>query len=44
MRFKTLALLAVVALAAMPLRAQTNPTGTISGKVVDQDGRWVAAP
>ena len=38
MRFKTLALLAVVALAAMPLRAQTNPTGTISGKVVDQDG------
>ena len=38
MRLKIVALLAAVLLAAVPLRAQTNPTGTISGKVVDQDG------
>jgi hypothetical protein len=38
MRLKIVALLAVVLLGAVPLRAQTNPTGTISGKVVDQDG------
>ena len=38
MRLKIVALLAAVLLAAVPLRAQTNPTGTISGKVVDQEG------
>jgi len=38
MRLKIVALLVGVLLAAVPLRAQTNPTGTISGKVVDQDG------
>jgi len=38
MRLKIVALLGAVLLAAVPLRAQTNPTGTISGKVVDQDG------
>jgi outer membrane receptor for ferrienterochelin and colicin len=38
MRLKIVALLAAVVLAAVPLRAQTNPTGTISGKVTDQDG------
>jgi outer membrane receptor for ferrienterochelin and colicin len=38
MRLKIFALLAAVALAAVPLRAQTNPTGIISGKVVDQEG------
>ncbi len=38
MRLKIVALLAAVVLAAVPLRAQTNPTGTISGKVADQDG------
>jgi hypothetical protein len=38
MRLKIVALLGAVLLAAVPLRAQTNPTGTISGKVTDQDG------
>ncbi|PYQ03608.1 MAG: hypothetical protein DMF82_12850 [Acidobacteria bacterium] len=38
MRVKIVALLAAVVLAAVPLWAQTNPTGTISGKVTDQDG------
>ena len=38
MRLKIVALLAAVVLAAVPLRAQTNPTGTISGKVTDQEG------
>jgi hypothetical protein len=38
MRLKIVALLAVVLLGAVPLRAQTAHTGTISGKVVDQDG------
>jgi outer membrane receptor protein involved in Fe transport len=38
MRLKIVALLAAAVLAAVPLRAQTNPTGTISGKVTDQDG------
>ena len=38
MRMKVFPLLAAVLLAALPLRAQTNPTGTISGKVVDPDG------
>jgi hypothetical protein len=38
MRLKIVALLAAVVLSAVPLRAQTNPTGTISGRVVDQDG------
>jgi hypothetical protein len=38
MRLKIVALLVAVLLAAVPLRAQTNPTGTISGKVTDQDG------
>ena len=31
-------LVAMVLLAALPLSAQTNPTGIISGKVVDPDG------
>ncbi|PYQ17840.1 MAG: hypothetical protein DMF81_26700, partial [Acidobacteria bacterium] len=30
--------LAVIVLAAVSLWAQTNPTGTISGKVIDPDG------
>jgi Carboxypeptidase regulatory-like domain/TonB dependent receptor len=38
MRTKIYPLLAAMVLAAMPLWAQTNPTGTISGKVVDSDG------
>jgi len=38
MRFRILALLAAVLLAALPSFAQTNPTGTISGKVVDPEG------
>ena len=38
MRLKSVALLAAIVLAAVPLWAQTNPTGTISGKVTDQDG------
>jgi outer membrane receptor for ferrienterochelin and colicin len=39
MKVKFFALLvAMVLLAALPLSAQTNPTGIISGKVVDPDG------
>src|SRR4029079_2520535 len=39
MRLKFFALVAVmVLLAALPLSAQTNPTGIISGKVIDPDG------
>src|SRR5688572_22695435 len=39
MRLRTLLVAAGVAiLAAAPLAAQTNPTGTISGKVVDTQG------
>ncbi len=37
-RFKSLMPLAALLLAAVPLLAQTNPTGTISGKVLDPDG------
>ena len=35
---KLLAALGLILLTALPLAAQTNPTGTISGKVVDQQG------
>jgi len=38
MRMKLVPLLAIILLAAVPLWAQTVPTGTISGKVVDSDG------
>jgi len=39
MRLKFFALVAaMVLLAALPLSAQTNPTGIISGKVIDPDG------
>src|SRR5438552_16167505 len=38
MKLKIFPMLAAVLLAAVPLFAQTNPTGTISGKVVDPDG------
>src|SRR2546425_9732795 len=38
MRVKIAPLLVLVLLAATSLWAQTNPTGTISGKVVDPDG------
>jgi hypothetical protein len=38
MRTKVFPLLAVAVLAATSLWAQTNPTGTITGKVVDPDG------
>lgn len=38
MKVKFFALLSLVLLAALPLSAQTNPTGIISGKVVDPDG------
>jgi hypothetical protein len=38
MKMKFFALVALVLLAALPLSAQTNPTGIISGKVVDPDG------
>ena len=37
MKVKFFALLSLVLLAALPLSAQTNPTGIISGKVVDPD-------
>jgi outer membrane receptor for ferrienterochelin and colicin len=38
MKLKFYALLSAMVLAALPLSAQTNPTGIISGKVVDPDG------
>lgn len=38
MRLRTLLAAVVAAMAATPLSAQTNPTGTISGKVVDTQG------
>jgi len=38
MKLKFYALLSAIVLAALPLSAQTNPTGIISGKVVDPDG------
>ena len=39
MRLKFFALAAaMLLLAALPLSAQTNPTGIISGKVIDPDG------
>src|SRR5262249_10967852 len=38
MRSRIVPLLAACVLAAVPLFAQTNPTGTISGKVVDPEG------